>query len=104
MGQWVSCLTGGTLCLALPCEGEAAGALLQMSPRVGLCVCTRAVGADGVARNALLQQWFSFFWRGGVRCSLCVAVIACETCDGHRSNLLTGLALYTTAPDACPAR
>ena len=35
MGLWASCLTEGTLCLALPCEGRAASALLQMSPRLG---------------------------------------------------------------------
>ena len=39
MGLWASCLTEGTLCLALPCEGRAAGALLQMSPRPGHSLC-----------------------------------------------------------------
>ena len=35
MGSWTSCLTEDTLCLTLPCKGRAAGALLQMSPRLG---------------------------------------------------------------------
>ena len=39
MGLWVSRLTEGTLCLALPCEGRAASALLQMSPRLGQSLC-----------------------------------------------------------------
>ena len=39
MGLWASCLTEDTLCLALPYRGRAAGALLQMSPRLGQSVC-----------------------------------------------------------------
>ena len=39
MGQWASCLTGGTLCLALPCGGRAAGAPPQMSPHLGQSLC-----------------------------------------------------------------
>ena len=41
MGLWPSCLTEGTLCLALR-EGRAAGALLQMSPRPGQSLCAGA--------------------------------------------------------------
>ena len=46
MGLWASCLIEGTLCLALPCKGRAAGALLQMSPRLGQRVCA----GDGAFR------------------------------------------------------
>ena len=39
MGLWASCLTDDALCLPLPCEGRAAGALLQMSPRPDQSLC-----------------------------------------------------------------
>ena len=42
MGLGASCLTEGTLCLALPCKERAAGALLQMSPRLGQSLCAGA--------------------------------------------------------------
>ena len=52
MGQWASCLTGGTVCLALPCKGRAAAPPppLQMSPRLGVCVCVCVKGGGGSMR------------------------------------------------------
>ena len=55
MGQWASCLTEGTLCLALPCKGRAACALLQMSPRLGQSPWLRLKGrgANGAVPERL---------------------------------------------------
>ena len=47
MGLWASCRTEGTLCLALPYEGRAAGALLQLRPRPSQSLCA----GDGYERS-----------------------------------------------------
>ena len=54
MGLWASCLTEGKLCLALPCEGRAAGALLQMTRASEKAVFRKTQKNDGQTQTHVL--------------------------------------------------
>ena len=90
MGQWASCLTEGTLCLALPCKRQAAGAPLQMIPRRGQSLC----GGDGYEHSVPARPCRSTVRpQGHVRVfgatCMCAHVCACVRQGIHSNHAQT---------------